>query len=194
MRGDRFNSCQESPIGQTVPGALSGLRALGGGLGETAAVSAEAPRPNPAWYKPFLWILLIPILTVPLTWFLRDAVLYHSGLCSVTPSFFGAYATCSTGAYLLILSPGLLNLLPLWWLRSSHRKLKVAALWATVLGALRLIVPAAAVIASPDGNQVSGGGLYGPSEFQLAIFAISLLLWALTFPVMWAVARSRVLL
>ncbi len=181
-------------IGQTVPGALSRLRALGGGLGETAAVIAEPTRPNPRWYKPFLWILLIPIVTVPLTGFLAEPVEFHSGLCSVTPSFFGAYATCSPGVLLLLLSPGLLNLVPLWWLRSTQPKLRAAGLWATVLGALRLIVPAAAVIASPNDNPVHSGGLFGPSGFTLAILAISLLLWALTFPVMWAVARSRVLL
>jgi hypothetical protein len=105
----------------------------------------------------------------------------------------GAYATCSPGPLLLLLSPGLLNLVPLWWLRSSHPKLRSAALWATVLGALRLIVPAAAVIASPDDNPVLSQGFF-PSEFTLAIVAISIALWVLTFPVMRVVARSRVLL
>jgi hypothetical protein len=152
----------------------------------------QRPQPAPRWYLPLLWILLIPVVTVPLTGFLEDRVKYHSGLCSVTPGFFGAYASCSIGVLLLLLSPGLLNLVPLWWLRSTHPKLKAAALCATGLGALRLIVPVAAVIASPDDNPVSASpGPLGPSELVLAILAINLVLWIMTFPVMWAVSRSH---
>jgi hypothetical protein len=156
----------------------------------TPTVGAAAPAPR--WYLPLLWILLIPIVTGPVTNFLKDRVIYHSGLCSVTPGFFGAYASCSTVVLLLLLSPGLLNLVPLWWLRSTHPKLRAAALWATVLGALRLIVPAIAVIASPDDNTVSAApGVFGPSGFVLSILVISLALWFATFPVIWIVGRRH---
>jgi len=170
---------------------------------QAAAVSAEppppgvSPQPPPAsrWYLPLLWILLIPIVTVPLTNVLGDRAEYHSGFCSVNAGNYllpglGVYASCSTGLLLLLLSPGLLNLVPLWWLRSTHPKLRAAALWATVLGALRLIVPATAVIASPVDNPVDAvSGLFGPSDFVLSILTVSLVLWLATIPAIWIVGR-----
>jgi len=158
---------------------------------QPAATAAPAAR----WYLPLLWILLIPIFTVPLTNVLADRAEYHSGFCSVNAGNYllpgvGVHASCSTGVLLLLLSPGLLNLVPLWWLRSTHPKLRAAALWATVLGALRLIVPAIAVTASPDDNPVDAvSGLFGPSDFVLSILTISLVLWLATFPVIWVVGR-----
>jgi len=165
-------------------------------------VSAEPPPPGvspkppaPRWYLPLLWILLIPIVTVPLTNVLADRAEYHSGFCSVYAGSYllpglGAHANCSTGLLLLLLSPGLLNLVPMWWLRSTHPRLRAAALWATVLGALRLIVPATAVIASPDDNPVDAvSGLFGPSDFVMSILTISLVLWLATIPAIWVVSR-----
>ncbi len=63
-------------------------------------------------------------------------------------------------------------------------------MWATVLGALRLIIPATAVIASPDDNPVDAvSGLFGPSDFVLTILTISLVLWLATIPAFWIVGR-----
>ena len=91
---------------------------------------------------------------------------------------------------LLLLSPGLLNLVPLWWLRSRDPKLRAAAVWAAVLGALRLLVPATAVIASPDDNPVDAvSGLFGPSSFVISVVTISLVLWLTTMPAIWIVGR-----
>jgi hypothetical protein len=169
------------------------------GVERDAGAAAQSVRPNsPAdhvtWYWPLVWIALVPIVTIPLTAVMTDRIAFGiRGACEVIPSFF-AYANCPSGVILLMLAPGLLNLVPLFWLRSVHRKTRSAATWASSLGALRLLVPAIAVLASPAGASVSGGFMwsgfpnagYGPS-FEL----IGLSLWLTTFPAIWIVARGR---
>jgi hypothetical protein len=166
-----------------------------GAAGQPFSVRPNSPAEHVTWYWPLVWIALVPIVTIPLTAVMTDRIAFGiRGACEVIPSFFGAYANCPGGVILLMLTPGLLNLVPLLWLRSVHRKTRAAATWASSLGALRLLVPAIAVLVSPAGASVSGGFMwtgfpnagYGPS-FEL----ISLGLWLTTFPVIWTVGRGR---
>jgi hypothetical protein len=148
------------------------------------------------WFWPLLWIVFVGVATIPLTAVLTDRIAYGlPGACHVTPGFFGATADCPSTTLLLMLTPGLLNLVPLWWLRSPHPKTRLAALYASCLGALRLIVPAIAVLASPTGASIDGPDFlwvgfpnagYGPS-----FTFIGLVLWLATFPAFWLVARRR---
>ena len=97
-----------------------------------------------------------------------------------------------------MLTPGLLNLVPLLWLVSRDARTRVAAVVASCLGAVRLIVPCLAVMASASGASVTGtlgpfGGWTGfPNAGYGPNFAlISLALWLATFPAIWIVPRAR---
>ena len=144
------------------------------------------------WFAPLLWIALTPIITVPLTIFLAGQIGRWASACQVSPGFFGATANCSAGPVLLMLTPGLINIAPIWWFRRNDRKTRSAAGWASALGTLRLAVPAIAVLATPDGESMGGGFLNGyPNAYWgLWLVVTSLVLWLMTFPVMWLVART----
>ena len=108
----------------------------------TESPSEDRPRRS-TWVQPMLWLVLTPVVTVPATLVLTDLIL-HTNACQVTPEFFiGGEASCQPGPVLAALLPGLLNLAPILWLRSSESKTRFAAIAATTIGAVRLIVPLA---------------------------------------------------
>ena len=98
-----------------------------------------------------LWLVLVPIITVPSTLILTSLIL-HTNACHVTPDFFGGQASCQVGLVLVALLPGLLNLAPTLWLRSTSSKTRFAAIAATSIGAIRLVVPAAILIANASAD------------------------------------------
>jgi hypothetical protein len=168
---------------------------MGGIQTGTPASSSTVVKPSPdgRWHWLFVWITFIPVVTIPVTAVLTDRIAYGiPGACQVTPGFFGAVPECPRTAILLMLTPGLLNLVPLWWLLSRDPKTRLAALAAGSLGLLRLVVPATAVLASQDGAQTIGSFLwtgfpnagYGP---PFALLGIAL--WLATFPTWFIVAR-----
>src|SRR5579871_6060099 len=77
--------------------------------------------------------------------------------CLQRDGLFGPEIRCTRGAALLTLAPGVLNLVPALWLLSRRRRVRLAGLGATVLGALRMIVPGALILAS--GAEAKAGGL-----------------------------------
>src|SRR3990170_785091 len=87
------------------------------------------------WRWPFVWILLAPLATVPLTLTMlafRPGGHYCGDLCDNVP----------LGHALASLWPGIFNLAPFLWLRSSSGRVRGAAVVAGILGALRVAVPA----------------------------------------------------
>jgi len=103
----------------------------------------------------------------------------------------GLDATCPVGITLIALAPGLLNLVPIWWLRASDTRTRSAAKWASVLGGLRLVMPAIAVMLSGSSGAIVATGIIGtfPNAGSQAVLVISLLLWLSTFPVLWGISR-----
>jgi hypothetical protein len=117
---------------------------------------------------PLLWIVLTPILTIPITLIATGALLPSSGpyatyddvlaaaaadhYCSVIiggSNIFGgvsAQANCPDRLVVAALSPGLLNLLPFLWLLSRKPETQLSAVLASVLGTLRVAVPMVAVL------------------------------------------------
>jgi hypothetical protein len=95
------------------------------------------------WVWPVLWLLLVPLITVPLTLRLLGELEGCTALLQTPPPGY----RCSAPAALLSLAPGLLNLLPALWLRSHDRRVRSAALLATALGVIRLVVPAVMYLA-----------------------------------------------
>jgi hypothetical protein len=118
---------------------------------------------------PLLWIVLTPLLTIPLTLIATGVLTPFDGgpyssfedvqaaaaadpYCTVSVSGadilggLGAQATCQDGLVLLCLSPGLINVLPILWLLSRKPETQLAALLASILGVFRLVVPTVAVL------------------------------------------------
>ncbi|MFQ5879929.1 MAG: hypothetical protein ACE5IZ_07155 [Dehalococcoidia bacterium] len=121
------------------------------------------------WGWPFLWILLIPIVTVP--WhgiLLEDLGRGRYPVEDVLPT----------------LAPGLLNLVAFLWVLSPERRTQYAALVAGILGSVRLVVPALIYMASGPTITVDGflGGVNTPSIFASWILWGLSLAAALAFP------------
>jgi hypothetical protein len=143
-----------------------------------------------SWRWPFLWILLIPGVTIP--W--QIVLLGNSGRwpaarvydnCELEPDIRGATNTweCSPEHVLPTLIPGLLSLGAFLWLLSSRQQVRYAAILAGSLGALRLVVPTL-IYAASDPVSVRTAFFPGPD----ASVAASVALWvvsiaaALAFP------------
>ncbi len=140
----------------------------------------------------YAYLLLLPLLTVPLTMGL--ALLLQTG----PPAL---HIDPANGAYLhdptwpVILAPGLLNLLP-WLSRlragAQDRRTRFHALLAGALGALRLLTPFVVwVIATPSPETVACPNLQ-PCALDAALWAtgLSVLLWLVTL-LLWIITLAR---
>lgn len=146
------------------------------------------------WRWPFLWIILIPVVTMPLQverlgaseGFLAANVFEN---CDLVPDIPGQTNTwkCAVEDVLPTLMPGFLNLVAFAWLLSPRRKTRYAALAAGTLGALRLAVPALIYLALASPISVRTQYWPGPNESAAA----SVILWFLSvaalsrFPAAW---------
>jgi hypothetical protein len=146
-------------------------------------MTSGADRSNRGWAWPLVPILVAPIITIPATWLLTGLVM-SSGACvtQTTGGFIASvFVVCQDSALLFALAPGVLNLLPIFWLRSSNRRTRTAAIAASALGLARLVVPAGALIlAGPTeefGTWFSNFPSF-PSENSGAVFAIGACLWS----------------
>lgn len=152
-------------------------------------------------WAPFVWLVLIPVLTVPLTVVLAGQIL-QSSQCTIT--FVGSFAEperalCPDRPVLMSLLPGLLDLGPFAWLvLPGDDIMRRNAVVAGSLGALRLLVPVLGILLTgpSPGRTVLVSGLvfvYPNSDF-LPVVGISVLLWIISV-VTWiwraAVESSR---
>ena len=137
----------------------------------------------------YAYLLLLPLLTVPLTMGL--ALLLQTG----PPAL---HINPANGEYLhdpmwpVILAPGLLNLLP--WLRGSaqDRRTRFHALRAGALGALRLLTPLIVwIIATPSPEMAACPNLQ-PCALDATLWAtgLSTALWLLTL-LCWITTLAR---
>ncbi len=135
-----------------------------------------------AW--PFLWILLIPIATVPWTEHLLSGLVDHGSCVLVQEcSVFEKSWECPVQNVLPTLLPGLLNLVPFLWLSSRQRGVRYAALVAGTLGAVRVAV--LALIYVVEGSSVAMTSDYNVSTgFEIATdsstHAASRILWVVS--------------
>src|SRR3990172_10555557 len=152
----------------------------------TRAMASEAERSwLDRWWMPFLWIILTPIVTVPLSVPLSESFgARHTaaemglpeeppgvidgwcpegedpyGMC--IPNFFAPYYVYYevTPTLVAVLLPGLINLAPFVWALSKTRKTSRAGVTAGLAGVLRVAVPAM-VLMSFDRLTGVGGGTY----------------------------------
>jgi hypothetical protein len=131
------------------------------------------------WAWSFTWITFIPIVTVPLTLAISSSLLgdwrrnceYHPPRHEATypHRFFSeGYHTCSSRQIAVSLSPGLLNLLPLLVFFSPGGRDRRSALAAGSFGALRLLIPTAALM---SGVFRLSFRTTGPLAFHLSLFS-----------------------
>ncbi len=115
--------------------------------------SVDSPSWLNKWWRPFLWIILTPIVTVPLSTILFSVLAgYHEpqevGLPSkAVPGWLFGEPTYPYEYFELVPTvvaftlPGLLNLVPLLWALSTKSKVRIAGIVAGLLGLLRLSIP-----------------------------------------------------
>jgi hypothetical protein len=139
------------------------------------------------WYVPFVFLLVLPMLTGPATGVLQDR------LCAGYPrTGIGEdlRVACPTPLAVIALAPGLIGLVTLLWLRSASNVVREAAVVATVLALLRILAPSVHMLATGPILLVGG------APFGLGHSFFSPLLWYLTVLAMashqnWPRRRGR---
>jgi hypothetical protein len=157
---------------------------------------AEAPGRFP-WIWPFLWIVFIPLVTVPLSaaWLHRVVVVgYPHCVERVGEVHMFVPYECPAGDMLPALLPGLLNLGAFFWVLSPRKRVQIAAVVAGSLGTARLLVPLLSIWRA---DTVVVGTLGGWHIEHESVF-VSLLLWLLSVVAMlvfgvasWSVSATR---
>jgi hypothetical protein len=170
------------------------------------------------WWRPFLWITLTPIVTVPLSKILfpllagvhepqeiglppnRPIDLFWDGGPGECNSMFSTpcyeyFQVVPTVAAFTV--PGLINLVPIVWIASTSVKARIAGIVAGLLGLLRLCVPVMVLMLSFDTITSPGGTSYFKSEIpwlssgltpHIAVWSTGVLAWFGSLLV-WAVFR-----
>jgi hypothetical protein len=91
-----------------------------------------------AWGAPLLWLAAVPVVALPVA-FLLVGWEVREPTCKIY-AFIGATAECPVSALVpSVLVPGLLNLVPLLWLRNADQRTRIAAIAASVLGLAGLV-------------------------------------------------------
>lgn len=123
------------------------------------ATNERTPVDSPSWlnewWRPFQWIILTPIVTVPLSAILFSLLAGNQepkavGLpasdagCSL---FCAAYEYSELNPTLIAFTvPGLVNLVAFAWVLSKEPRVRIAAMVAGLLGLLRLSIPTIALL------------------------------------------------
>ncbi len=139
------------------------------------------------WWMPFLWIILTPIVTVPLSAILFSVLAGYLeppevGLppnpppCPFLNGFFGdpvpdcgpqfRYSEVGPTIFAFVL-PGLLNLVPFLWVSSRRSMVRTAGIVAGLLGLLRLALPPTVLMLALDRVSSDGGSYF---EYVLGWF------------------------
>ncbi|MEE9208706.1 MAG: hypothetical protein V3U67_10135 [Gemmatimonadota bacterium] len=119
------------------------------------------------WSMPFWWIILAPIVTVPLSAILFSTLAgYHSPAEVGLPDRSGAWFI-EANAYSEVVPtliaftlPGLLNLAPFIWTLSAKPRVRMAGALAGLLGLVRLGIPLAVLMLGFDRLTNASGTSY----------------------------------
>ncbi len=156
-------------------------------LATNELTSVDSPSWPDKWWMPFLWVILTPIVTVPLSAILFGVLAgYHEphevGLPPNPPPCprpfelfadpdpdcgpqFG-YSEVSV-TLLAFIVPGLLNLAPFLWVSSTRPRVRAAGIVAGLLGLLRLALPPTVLMLAQDRVSSDGGSYF---EYVLGWF------------------------
>ncbi|MEE9269716.1 MAG: hypothetical protein V3V49_05580 [Candidatus Krumholzibacteria bacterium] len=129
------------------------------------------------WWMPFLWIILTPIVTVPVSAVLFDTLAgyqtpaeiglpdpagtdgcdrggWFGGFC---PTYEHSEVAPTIFAFVL---PGLLNLVSFLWVSSTRPRVRAAGIVAGLLGIVRFSIPVIVLMLSFDRVTAPGGTTY----------------------------------
>lgn len=146
--------------------------------------AVESPSWLNEWWTPFLWIILTPIVTVPLSAILflllagyqeEKDVLDCSFLCD-PHDYFAVRGTITAFAL-----PGLLNLVPFVWVVSRNTRARLAGIVAGLLGLARLLIPAVVLILSFDRVTGDDGTSYFLDRFPILPWTAHIDVWLFGF-------------
>ena len=90
------------------------------------------------WFWPFVWVLLIPVVSVPLSVFFQSRILLYEGT-ELGLGNGGPWAVRDQA--LGTFFPALLNLVAFAWCFIGHGRTRWAAVWAGIIGAAGAILP-----------------------------------------------------
>ena len=149
------------------------------------------------WWVPFLWIVMSPLITVPVSGLLIAVSLKGSSDVGLPKSADWCLCTFAYGDVTTVIAifvlPGVLNLVPWIYAFSAQRRVRVAAVFAGALGLLRLALPPVVLILAFDRFAGSDGRTYfqfkdsvDGIEPYLTVWFFGALAWIVTV-VAWAV-------
>lgn len=128
--------------------------------------------PYDTWFRPFEFLLALPLLTIPTTVELRR---WLGSSCPTRMIFEFVVPECPTLLVVATLAPGLLGLLCFAWLRSEQREVRRIAWLCGILAIIRLLAPAAALLLHGPTNLL----MFGTVAEGLNAY-VSLGLWGVT--------------
>ncbi len=162
--------------------------------------SVDSPSWLNKWSMPFWWIILTPIVTVPLSGILFSGLAGYLEPPEVglppnppaCPFLFGdpdpdcgpqfRYSEVAPTIFAFVL-PGLLNLVPFLWVSSTRPRVLAAGIVAGLLGLLRLALPPTVLMLALDRVSSDGGsyfeyvlGWFGESPF-IIVWPYGALAW-----------------
>ncbi len=161
--------------------------------------SVDSPSWLNKWSMPFWWIILAPIVTVPLSAILFSVLAgYHEGPDvglppDRAPGWFGTLQYSEAVPTLVAFTlPGLLNLAPVIWILSAKPKVRMAGALAWLLGLVRLGIPVAVLMLEFDRLTNASGTSYfkfvtgfGPPDPYGEVWFLGFLAWLGTLLVWW---------
>jgi hypothetical protein len=95
------------------------------------------------WFWPFLWVLLIPVVSVPLSVFLQSRITLHEGT-ELGLGNGGPWAARDQA--LGTFFPTFLNFAALIWCFIGDGRTRWAAVWASLIGAAGALLPFAVIL------------------------------------------------
>lgn len=144
-----------------------------------------------SWGAPLIWLAVIPVIAGPATFLIAGSNAYDRS-CHVSFGWFSGGSDCPPRVYLpSVVIPGLLNLVPIWWLlRARGRRRLLAAVVATVLGIAGLATSVIVLFAL--GPEIDWNfGLYGPNPppTQAADFSFGVVFWLMAIIALLVIAK-----
>ena len=162
-----------------------------------AYIAITSVRRGTTWYLPFVVVAIAPAITVPAQEimlgvltdnFAHNASLYNAfGIDTAAGTCVAVYNSghdkewaCPRAESTLSLVPGVLNLVAFGWLWSGSRRTRFCSVIAGGLGALRLLIPAAIYLSSPQVHFIGSYQFYSGATVNNISPFLSVFLWMLS--------------
>ena len=145
------------------------------------------------WGAPLLWLAIIPVIVGPATYLIAGSSVNENSCKTWSNPLLPGVGGADCPAFVFVPSvviPGLLNLIPLWWLRANDPRTRIAAIVGSLLGIAGL---AGSLIALHSlGPTISWDfGLLAPTlpPTQQAVFAFGTVAWLSSLIALLVIAK-----